>query len=374
MLSPDTGAARPLSWKSLFAEQPTLPEVQRREVVVLKKGGEPLLVVPPGRAGVIALALYPAQTARARLARRVWRWSLRVRLIPGAERDSLALAPGGAFAQYLKSLAGGSEIPLFALLAGNPRAVGRRFLVLVFNAHGQPVAVVKAGTDPAAAELIHREASFLQDAPPGTPGLPRLRGVFREGYVHALALDFIPGDSPPAHPDGHLEQILNAWLNREPQVKVETLAGWQRLARASQADELFQRLAPRLQGLRVHTALFHGDLAPWNIKVSPAGDWTVLDWERGDWSGMPGWDWFHFVLQPAMLVQRQSSPELVRTTNRLLESNAVRNYMQAAGLAGKQREWLLAYLLHCRDVLRPAEGLQQTSELLRLLAQQWAVS
>ena len=40
------------------------------------------------------------------------------------------------------------------------------------------------------------------------------------------------------------------------------------------------------------------------ITVRPQdGSWVVLDWERGEPEGLPGWDWFHYVVQTGVLVE-----------------------------------------------------------------------
>jgi hypothetical protein len=114
-------------------------------------------------------------------------------------------------------------------------------------------------------------------------------------------------------------------------------------------------------------AIFHGDFAPWNIRALPSGDWMVLDWERGDPRGLPGWDWFHFVIQPAILVRKAGIEELIRLVETLLANDAFRAYVQKALIQGFERELLLAYLLHVVEVIRPSEGLEQNRELLNRL-------
>ena len=51
-----------------------------------------------------------------------------------------------------------------------------------------------------------------------------------------------------------------------------------------------RELAARLGSRLVSSVVFHGDFAPWNIKVDRAGAWMVLDWERGELHGVPCWD------------------------------------------------------------------------------------
>jgi hypothetical protein len=347
-------------------------------MAVFKKAGHPLLILPRGMPQMqAAIDLYPAQTLRARGAKWIWRQSIRRRLPLWAEQDALSLDPQGPFLQFLNRVSKGSphtpapELPDFAIMAGNPWVPGRRFQILVFSHDGKPAAVVKAGTQPAANELIAKEVSFLSSIPAELRAIPRVRHQFHERGIHAFATDFFPGHSPRAAQAGDVEPLLSSWLKAGRRIEVSELAAWQRLNQASTEDPLFKQLAT-LAGLRVQAAVFHGDFAPWNIKVSAPGVWTVLDWERGELNGPPAWDWFHFVLQPAMLVQRQPPARLASLAESLLVSSPFQAYAREAGLIGREREWFLAYSLYCRDVLRPAEGSPRVVELLKVLAQKWA--
>ncbi len=368
-------------WKKLFAGTPPASNTAvKLDVLVFQRHGEPLLIVPRGRPETAtALSLYPAQTRRARLARWVWGVALRRGLRGGASRDSVLLEPREPFVEFLaqasgESVRGNKPVVPFAVLAGNPLAPGRRFLVLVFR-DGRPAVVVKAGADQDAMTLIERELTFLQNRPPGfgaLPGIPTVRQVFKQGQVAAFAVEFIGGESPRPADSAALVPLLKAWLEPGVELPLVQLHAWQRLADAAAGDEIFKKVAARLERMQVRSAVFHGDLAPWNIKLTgPERRWMVLDWERGDWQGPPAWDWFHYVLQPAMLVQRQSVSVLARTAEDLLASEPFQAYAKTAGLGGNERFWLIAYLLHCRDVLRPAEGSPKTTELVKLLAAKW---
>jgi hypothetical protein len=358
------------SWRNLFRRvDPGSAQAASIRFLILKKHGEPLLVVPHGVPAETALSLYPAQSLRGRLAKIVWHQLLRTRLLARTKTYPLFLDPNDPFIQFLNSVSKAEplSIPRFAVLAGNPHALGRRFLLLLFDPPGQPIGVVKAGVDAVGRELIEREAAFLSGAPPLTLGLPKLGAQFHHGSLRAFALDFVTG-SPPAGDLDALARLLYAWLKLGRQSQVRDLAAWQRLRATSSGDPLFGRLAQQLEGREVHTALFHGDLAPWNIKVIPRdGSWTVLDWERGELHGPPAWDWFHYILQPAILVMRKSGQALVRAAEEMLNHPVFRSYARSAGLEGLEREWLMAYLLHCRDMLRPAEGSPRIPELLQLL-------
>jgi hypothetical protein len=202
-------------------------------------------------------------------------------------------------------------------------------------------------------------------------GIPVLRGQFASNAVRAFATDFIPGRSPLPHQAEGIVPILGSWLDASRRVRVEEIPAWQRLVQASAGDPRFAALAGSLNSLFIHPALFHGDFAPWNIRISSGdGSWSVLDWERGEWLGLPAFDWFHYVLQPAALVRKETASALVQTARKLLDSPAFRQYAQEAGLSGVGREWLLAYLYYCRDVLCPAEGSPRLTALLECWVKQ----
>jgi hypothetical protein len=359
------------SWVNLFtpSDQPNSPTVTQR-FRVLRKQGEPLLILPTRPAlAAQALSLYPAQSRLARLVRFALRETMQWGLPAGTKSAEVAIATTDNFPQFLRRLAGTETFPPLAILAGNPRQSGRRFLLLVFNARGKPASVVKAGMGEPARDLIRLEASFLKSVPSETSGVPELREQFESDSLSAFATDFIPGDSPRPRDDSGLARLMTGWLDRSRTVGLSALASWRQLA--SVPSPLFARLEKQLGDKIFRPSLSHGDFAPWNIKVGSDGHWMVLDWERGQLVGPPAWDWFHFVIQPAILVQRLSTTMLSEKFDRLLNSPSFQRYAQTAALAGFERQWVLAYLLHCRDVIRPAEGLPQTSALLETLATKW---
>jgi hypothetical protein len=126
-----------------------------------------------------------------------------------------------------------------------------------------------------------------------------------------------------------------------------------------------------LESESICTSIWHGDLAPWNIRVGRDGEWVVLDWERGNLEGIPGWDWFHFVIQPSVLVRRESAEMTIGRLEQLLMSPEFRSYAAQAGILAKSKVLSLGYLLYCERVARQSEGLQQISEVTKLLASRW---
>ena len=160
---------------------------------MLRKRGEPLVILPEtGRLAAAALSLYPAQTAKARLARTVLRRALQWRLPLPLERVALPVDSTAAFSVFLRTQAGTKNFPRLAILCGNARTAGRRHILLLFGENGEPAAVVKAGLGLAARELIERERAFLAAAGP-VENIPGLKGEFRDDRCAALALEFLEG-------------------------------------------------------------------------------------------------------------------------------------------------------------------------------------
>ena len=437
-MNPRSAAAD--SWTDLF-----MPGELRHTLHAVRRGGEPFLLLPsPARLATRALALYPAQTAKARAAKIVLHLALRLGLKPGLEPVSASVAGDDPFWHFLiQSVfenppaasetafgvppSGGSPAvppeggtpnestqtrsqtaglpagvpPRFAILAGNPRATGRRFVLLLFNADGDPAAVVKAGVSDDARRLLAHEEDFLRSLPEGRRGLPTVRGTFDSPRVRAFALDFFEGESPRADETAALSDLLGSWIVTDREVTMRELDAWRRLAdkfhkpietstvrsrRREEAD--LHKLAPNppphvggyeawetswleaLAEARFHPVMSHGDFTPWNVKVA-RGQWTVLDWERGEPMGVPGWDWFHFVLQPALLVRRESTDALLLRLENLFRSAAFTAYAERAGIKGRERALALAYLAYGTRVTKQTEGLDRLAALEAAAAAHW---
>jgi hypothetical protein len=366
--APMLRAAEP--WNALFAHTEAEGEKTVRELRVICKSGQPLLALPGStRAALACLSLYPAQTIRARLAKRLVEFLIQSRLRPGMQRTRLELSRRAPFTKFLSEVAGeaGGTLPEFGILAGNPRSPGQRFIILICARNSQPSAVVKAGISKEARALIAKETAFLKEVGGRTPGIPALRGQFEDSQTMALALDFFPGESPREIDSVEMSRLLGSWIDVTSKVTIEESGVWQQLKASLAAKTTLAALEPKLQGKQMHPAIFHGDFAPWNIRASPSGDWMVLDWERGDPRGLPGWDWFHFVIQQAILVRKAGVEEYIPLVDTLLSNNAFRAYAQKALIQGFERELLLTYLMHMVEVVRPSEGLEQNRELLTRL-------
>jgi hypothetical protein len=66
-----------------------------------------------------------------------------------------------------------------------------------------------------------------------------------------------------------------------------------------------------LVGKFIPFGLCHRDFTPWNTLMEQ-GRLHVFDWEYAVEEGIPFWDFFHFVLFPAILMQRCSGGQIIR--------------------------------------------------------------
>jgi hypothetical protein len=337
----------------------------------LKKQGRPFLLLPTQKTtAAVTVGLYPAQTRLARAAKSLLRLFAKAGLPLRTDRVSLLIAPGNEFVKFLGSQSGSPErIPQFGILAGNPAHDTQRFIILLFDQNQRPAAIVKAGISEPAKALVEKEQQFLAKVPPDTKAIPRLRGTFADNHVKAFTMDFADGESPRSHNLQKLSVVLKSWISNSQIALCETPA-WQQLESGSWLVPVYPALR-QLRERNIRATIQHGDFAPWNIKVSPNGTWTVLDWERGTLNGIPGWDWFHYIIQTSILVEHKSGGEIVNRVEALLQSEAFKTYPKQTGISGIEREMVIAYLIHLIEVIKPAEGLEANRALLTTLSLRW---
>ena len=121
---------------------------------------------------------------------------------------------------------------------------------------------------------------------------------------------------------------------------------------------------------KIHPTVYHGDFAPWNIKER-AGNWTLIDWERGELDGIPVWDWLHFIVQPAVLVEWASPNAILERIEALFVSAPFKQYAARAGVENLERLLAIAYFHHCLYVLRQTEGRQRMEQLAQIASAKW---
>lgn len=359
-------------WKLLFPDQPGSGRSVILKCRLLRKKGEPLLLLPMHSAAAkIGLSLYPAQSWKAKAARRGLALMHRVKFMSGTSPIELRLALDSPFAKFLCPPGLDLASASFAMLLGNPNTAGRRFVILVFDNRGNPVRVVKVGAhNERSLELIRNEAQFLKSVPASILRAPTLQDAFEQDDIAALAFDYAPGPTPALEDCSSVPQILTTWLSREQPVPFHKLPAAHRLSNQARTDAATQRALQRLSSVVVQPAIHHGDFAPWNVRVNPANQtWTVLDWERGEPSGPPAWDWFHYVIQPEVLVRRVRPEKVLARFEKLCRTPDFVRYAAQAGVQAHLELLFLGYAIYCRDITRQSEGMPTIEGLVELLLQ-----
>ena len=338
-------------WEALFGSGGT-----QRRFHILRKHGKPFLILPRApRLAARTLELYPAQTHLARLARATLRVALRCGLPSPHGAADLSWNPEAPLQKWIHAQFGAhTEI---GILLGNPNAAGRRWILLIFDAAQNPIAVVKAGVSPRARELIFAEAQCISNLPATFRGKPTLLSQM-EGDVAALALAYVPGTTPsPDASPAQLGSILTSWVRPAETVAFSEIPAWQRVINST-------GLPDRLANVKVAATTMHGDFVPWNIREHD-GQWTVLDWERGEALGVPGWDWLHFLIQSEVLVRKSSGEQAFSKVQALFQTVEWGHYARLCGIESLTAPLLVAYVIYSLEVLRQTEGTATMRSLLQ---------
>ena len=339
---------------------------------LITRHGRPFLLLPCGHAAArTGLNIYSAQRKRAKIWRQFLPWLFQTPLAGVFERIHVQADAASEFMQFLAQQKG---VPAdrVAPCAIKLSDVGSRsrLVLLLCDEGGRPTRVVKVGLNAAGRAATDHEADFLAQLPPEKIGSSRLTGRLATPQLAAFATDYFPGTSP--QDDAGLEHLFHDWLNPTTTAALESLPAWNELAVAAKNNlEVWRHLQCALTGKNVRTTLYHGDFAPWNLRVVNSRNLQAFDWERGDRHGVPGWDWFHFTIQTAILAKRYSAERAAAEVEQLIHSARFKKYAAAAGISDIIEPLLLAYLLHQHWVIKPSEGSATTTELFDLLAAHW---
>jgi hypothetical protein len=310
--------------------------------------------------------LLPAQSVAAR----GYRWAARLASLVGLpfprETVNIAFEPSNPLLALAKTP---PRLPLDALiLPGNPQGLAPRLVILCADEKGRPSLAIKAGHSAVARDLIRRERAILYGLQSATGArlAPRLLGEVETSSLSAFATEFVDGPSPSSFDSSiSLRKFLTQEIDSTRTITIAESPLWAQLSHpsrsaSSEPSQLFSFSAfQHFSSTSIHPCIFHGDFAPWNIREAKDGTWTAIDWERGDFDGIPGWDWLHFVLQPAVLVKKWEAPRVLELGRQTISSPNFLVYLDAAvpgGPVPKFAEFLLrSYLLYNWLVLQPTE-------------------
>ena len=248
-----------------------------------------------------------------------------------------------------------------------------RLVLLIRDAGGHPIRVVKVGLNPAGRAATEREAGLLSNLPKDVIGCTGITGRFSSDTLSAFATAYFSGESLDT--DLGIENLFHDWLNDAPPEPIQNLATWRELQSVAKGAGLPQWpiLRDALAEQMVRTTIYHGDFAPWNVRMTNLETIRAFDWERGHLKGIPAWDWFHFIVQTSILVKRYSPERVAAELEQLVHSPRFQKYASDAGISKIVEPLLLAYLLEQKLIVRPLEGSEQTDRLFQLLWTHWQI-
>jgi hypothetical protein len=334
----------------------------------------PFLLLPETASGPsTSLELYLAQRPLGKLWRSVILLLLRTPAARFFRRVSIQADAASEWMQFLARQSGqpAGQLRTPAIKLGIVSETNSRLVLLLYDAGGYPIRVVKVGLNPQGRAAMEREADLLSHLPADVIGCTGITGRFSNATTSAFATAFFPGKSLAT--DVGIEELFHAWLNATPPEPIENLANWRELESVANSAGLPQwpMIRDALAGQRVRSTLFHGDFTPWNVRMTNLENIRAYDWESGDLRGIPAWDWFHFVVQTSILVKHHSPQRAAAELEQLVVSPRFQKYASDAGISRLIEPLLLAYLLHRKHVFRPLEGGRATSRLLDLLWTHW---
>ena len=343
---------------------------------LVRRKKRPFLLLPEksGRASD-SFELYSAHRPLAKLWRALVPLLLKTPLAKLLARVAIEADTESEFMRFLAQQSGlpAGQLPSPTIKFGGVVGKTTRLVLLIRDAGGHPIRVVKVGLNPAGRAATEREAGLLSNLPKDVIGCTGITGRFSSDTLSAFATAYFSGESLDT--DLGIENLFHDWLNDAPPEPIQNLATWRELQSVAKGAGLPQWpiLRDALAEQTVRTTIYHGDFAPWNVRMTNLETIRAFDWERGHLKGIPAWDWFHFIVQTSILVKRYSPERVAAELEQLVHSPRFQKYASAAGISKIVEPLLLAYLLEQKLIVRPLEGSEQTGRLFQLLWTRWQI-
>jgi hypothetical protein len=354
------------------------PQPGRRPLIfswrLVRRKNLPFLLLPEKTVSPAeSFALYSAHRTLAKLWRALAPLILRTPLAKFYDRVVIEADAESKFLQFLAQQSGlpAGQMPAPAIKFGGVAGKTTRLVLLLRDAGGNPIRVVKVGLNPAGRAATEREASLLDHLPKQVIGCTGITGRHSSATMSAFATAYFWGKS--LDNDVGIEKLFHDWLSDGPPEPIKNLSVWRELQSTAKGAGLpeWPILRETLAEHPVLTTIYHGDFAPWNVRMMNLENIRAFDWERGHLKGIPAWDWFHFIVQTSILVKRYAPERVAAELEQLVQAPRFQKYAGEAGISKIVEPLLLAYLLEQKLVVRPLEGSEKTDQLFRLLWVKW---
>ncbi len=337
---------------------------------LIRRKKRPFLLLPEksGKASD-SFELYSAHRPLAKLWRSLIPLTLRTPAAKFYGRVAIPADAGSEFMRFLAQQSGlaAGQLQTPAIKFGGVAGKTSRLVMLLCDAGGHPIRVIKVGLNPQGRAATEREADLLSSLPVNVIGCTGITGRFSSATVSAFATAFFSGAS--LDNDVGIEKLFHDWLDDTPPEPIKNLASWRELESVANGAGLPQwpTLRAALANQTVRSTIFHGDFTPWNVRMTNLENIRAFDWERGQLKGIPAWDWFHFIVQTSILVKRHSPERVAAELAQLIHSARFQKYASDAGISQIIEPLLLVYLLNQKLIVQPLEGGELTDRLFQLL-------
>jgi hypothetical protein len=159
-----------------------------------------------------------------------------------------------------------------------------------------------------------------------------------------LRLPYLGYKAPRDMADFNVMNLLTAWWGNKKKTLGETPWAVNLLDR-SEACGACPVWCERMRGMKVRTALVHGDFAIWNIRLLTHGP-CAIDWEWAEEQALAGVDLAHGLRQEAVMVKRLSPQRAVRWILTQAKGAPWNAHLRGCGWGQSPEDWLAFGLLH----------------------------
>jgi hypothetical protein len=228
----------------------------------------------------------------------------------------------------------------------------RKLTVQVMRPDGEIMGYIKFPLTEAATERVRHEAAILErlwNFAPLRQHIPKV--LYASEWADGFLLFQSTGPCRPGPVEfGRLHEAFQRTLwgvygvEKPGRTLVEEVAArWQKSVSLIDAElwelgkRALERASRELDGLMISSGISHGDFAPWNTRVE-AERLFVFDWESAAWDAPILWDTFHFHVQVASLLKKNttwgfpsSQTRIDRASLLLYLLNSVCQYLEEGG-------------------------------------------
>ena len=234
----------------------------------------------------------------------------------------------------------------FGFLLGNPASKERS--VILARKTGGEVVIDKVGLSAPARDSVSNEVSIIRSLPDGLVGLSELRQFEDNDHWSFYGCPLVDGRSPARRHDDLVLSVLQSWFKFSQKKPLIETRQWTKISEYIHTHQLNKgkMLLDGVKNLDVMVGIHHGDFAPWNIKITDAASVVVMDWEYGSCSAPSVWDWMHYLIQRASLVDHFPAADTLQVCRDWAHTEKGKVFMDEGGWGGNIELCLGSYLVY----------------------------